>query len=193
MSSRIVTIGREFGSGGRTIGKLLAKRRGVPCFDREILDQISEQSGFARQYIEEMGEYSQPTFLGALFTNRFYYQGQSNEDIIWTCQRQLILELAEREPCVIVGRCADYILRKRDDVLRVFLHADMDFRARRIVDVYGERASAPEQRLREKDRRRAAYYQFYTEMKWGDARNYHISLDVSRLGIERCVELLSEL
>lgn len=193
MSSRIVTIGREFGSGGRTIGRLLAQRRGVPCYDREILEEISEKSGFAQQYIEEMGEYTQPGFLSGLFSNRFYYQGQSNEDIIWLYQRQLIQELAERESCVIVGRCADYILQDRKDVLRVFIHADLEFRARRIVDVYGQREAAPEQRLREKDRRRAAYYQFYTDMHWGDARNYHVSLDVSKLGFERCVDLLSDL
>lgn len=193
MSSRVVTIGREFGSGGRTIGRLLAQKRGIPCYDREIIEEISEKSGFARTYIEENGEYGLPGFLGGLFTNRFYYQGQSNEDLIWTYQRELILELAERESCVIVGRCADYILRERSDVLRVFIHADLDFRARRIVEVYGEREAAPEQRLREKDRRRAAYYQFYTDMKWGDARNYHISLDASALGIEPCVEILSAL
>ena len=193
MSSRIVTIGREFGSGGRTIGRLLAQRRGVPCYDREILEEISEKSGFAQQYIEEMGEYTQPGFLSGLFSNRFYYQGQSNEDIIWLYQRQLIQELAERERCVIVGRCADYILQDREDVLRVFIHADLEFRARRIVEVYGQREAAPEQRLREKDRRRAAYYQFYTDMRWGDARNYHVSLDVSKLGFERCVDLLSDL
>jgi cytidylate kinase len=193
MNSRIVTIGREFGSGGRTIGRMLAQKRGIPCYDREIIEEIAEKSGFARQYIEEMGEYGQPGILGALFTNRLYYQGQSNEDLIWTYQRELIYELAERESCVIVGRCADYILRERKDVLRVFIHADLNFRARRIVDVYGERETAPEQRLREKDRRRAAYYQFYTDMKWGDARNYHISLDASALGIQRCAELLSGL
>ena len=193
MNSRIVTIGREFGSGGRTIGRMLAQKRGIPCYDREIIEEIAEKSGFARQYIEEMGEYGQPGILGALFTNRLYYQGQSNEDLIWTYQRELIYELAERESCVIVGRCADYILRERKDVLRVFIHADLDFRARRIVDVYGERETAPEQRLREKDRRRAASYQFYTDMKWGDARNYHISLDASALGIQRCAELLSGL
>lgn len=193
MSSRIVTIGREFGSGGRTIGRLLAQRRGVPCYDRVIIDEISEKSGFSQEYIEEKGEYTQPGFWGSLFSSRFYYQGRSNEDIIWLYQRQLIQELAERESCVIVGRCADYILQERTDVLRVFIHASMEKRARRIVEVYGQREQAPEQRLREKDRRRAAYYQFYTDMQWGDARNYHISLDAGRLGIERCVDLLSEL
>lgn len=193
MRSRIVTIGREFGSGGRTIGRLLAQKRGIPCYDREIIEEISEKSGFAGKYIEENGEYGQLGLIGSLFTNRFYYQGQSNEDIIWMYQRELILELAERESCVIVGRCADYILREREDVLRVFIHADLDFRSRRIVDVYGEREAAPQQRLKEKDRRRAAYYQFYTDMKWGDARNYHICLDASALGIERCAELLSGL
>jgi cytidylate kinase len=175
------------------VGRMLAQQRGIPCYDREIIEEIAEKSGFAQSYIEEKGEYGQPSFLGGLFTNHMYYQGQSNEDIIWLYQRELILDLAQRESCVIVGRCADYILREREDVLRVFVHADLDYRARRIVEVYGQREAAPEQRLREKDRRRAAYYQFYTDMSWGDARNYHISLDTSALGIEKCVELLSDL
>ena len=94
---------------------------------------------------------------------------------------------------VIVGRCADYILRDRADCLRVFIHADMASRAKRIVEQYGQRADAPKKRLRDKDKRRAAYYQFYTDMKWGDVLNYHIALDSGALGLDKCVELLAAL
>ena len=101
--------------------------------------------------------------------------GQTNEDYLWEVQRRVILELAQKGPCVIAGRCSDYILRDRPDCLSAFIHASMAYRAERIVKVYGEREESPEQRLREKDKRRAAYHRFYTDMKWGYAGNYHIS------------------
>ena len=102
-------------------------------------------------------------------------------------------ELAEKEPCVIVGRCADFILQDRTDCLKVFVHADMKFRADRIVRVYGEREKSPEARLKEKDKRRAAYYRFYTDMKWGDAANYHVALDSGVIGIEKCAKVIESL
>lgn len=102
----------------------------------------------------------------------------------------MILGLAEQGPCVIVGRCADYILQEAADCLTVFIHASMQYRADRIVREYGERQESPEQRLREKDKRRAAYHRFYTDMKWGYAQNYHVSLNSGELGIDRCVEIL---
>ena len=94
---------------------------------------------------------------------------------------------------MIVGRCADYILRDKADCLKIFIHADMQLRAERIVKVYGEREASPEQRLKEKDKRRAAYYRFYTDMKWGNAQNYDITLNSGTLGIDKCVELIREL
>ena len=106
---------------------------------------------------------------------------------------KIITDLARKGPCVIVGRCADYILRDTADCLRVFIHADLDFRARRIVEVYGEREESPEQRLREKDKRRAAYHRFYTDMKWGHAQNYDLTLNSGTLGIDRCVQIITEL
>ena len=108
-------------------------------------------------------------------------------------QSRVIEELAEKGSCVIVGRCADYILRDKAHCLNVFIHASMDKRAERIVKEYGERDHTQEQRLKEKDKRRAAYHRFYTDMKWGHAQNYHICLDSGELGIEKCVELISQL
>lgn len=120
-------------------------------------------------------------------------QGISTQDYLWKIQFQVILELAEKGPCVLVGRCADYILRDRADCLRVFVHADREKRARRIVEVYGETGKAPEERLRDKDKRRASYYEFYTDRSWGDARNFHLALDSGELGIEACAELIARL
>lgn len=106
---------------------------------------------------------------------------------------RLITELAEKGSCVIVGRCADYILRDKADCLRVFIHADMAFRAERIVSIYGERKESPEERIKDKDKRRAAYHRFYTDMKWGKAQNYDITLNSGTLGIDKCVEIIKSL
>ena len=137
-----------------------------------------------------MGEYGSGGFL-SLFSNRSF--GLNNEDYVWEIQCRIITELAEKGSCVIVGRCADYILRDKADCLKVFIHADMAFRAERIVKVYGERAASPEQRLKDKDKRRAAYHRFYTNMKWGHAQNYDITLNSGTLGIDRCVGIIREL
>ncbi len=108
-------------------------------------------------------------------------------------QREVILELAEKSSCVIVGRCADHILKDTADCLNVFIHASTESRADRIVKLYGEREEKPEQRLMDKDKRRSSYYQLYTDTEWGNATNYHISLDSGKWGIEKCVEIITDL
>ena len=193
MSERILTISREFGSGGRTVGRMAATALHIPCYDQEILEELAKKSGFTQGYIREQGEYAAHAgWLSNALASRFS-DGLTSQDRLWVLQRELILELAEKGPCVIVGRCADFILREKADCLTAFIHADMAFRAKRIVEVYGQRQDSPEKRLQDKDRRRAAYYQFYTDTRWGQARNYHIALDSGVLGIDRCAELLAEL
>ena len=189
--NRVITISREFGSGGRTIGKKTAEALGIPCYDRELLEKIAKESGFDERYIQEAGEYAPGGFLAAAFSHSA--TGPNNADYLWNIQYKIISQLAQEGPCVIVGRCADYILRDKADCLRVFIHADMDFRAKRIVEVYGEREQSPEQRLRDKDKRRAAYHRFYTDMKWGHAQNYDITLNSGRVGIDKCVEIIKDL
>lgn len=191
MKNRIITISREFGSGGRTIGKKVAEELGIPCYDSELIHKIALESGFDENYIKDAGEYAPGGFFSAAFSNRTF--GPTNEDYLWQIQYKIITELAEKESCVIVGRCADYILRDKADCLKVFIHASMDYRAKRIVEVYGDRETSPVQRLKEKDKRRAAYHRFYTDMKWGHAQNYHITLDSGVLGIDRCVEIIKGL
>lgn len=188
MKHRILTISREFGSGGRTIGKTVAGQLGIPCYDRELIEKIALQSGFDPSYVQAAEESAPTGLLGAFSSNRGF--GPTNEDRLWQAQRQVILDLAAQGPCVIVGRGADYILRDKADCLTAFIHADRAFRARRIVEVYGERDQAPEARIREKDKRRAAWHRFYTDEKWGNVKNYQICLDSGILGIDRCAELL---
>lgn len=117
-------------------------------------------------------------------------QRPTNEDILWQIQCNVIADLAKKGLCVIVGRCADFILKDRPDVLKVFIHADMAFRAKRIVEEYGERTETPEQRLKDKDKRRSTYYRFYTGQKWGQVQSYDMTLNSGKLGIEKCAELI---
>ena len=193
---KIITISREFGSGGRTIARRVAEELGIPFYDKEIVDQISLESGFAPHFIEENGEH-------APGKTRFSYafapqgvpgimNGLSTADFLWNIQCGVILQLAEKGPCVIVGRNADYILKDRDDVLDVYIHADPEFKAERIVRLYGESEKAPAQRLAEKDKRRRINYEHYTGRTWGAAQNYEMCLCSSMLGIEQCVKIIVE-
>lgn len=193
MSNRIITISREFGSGGRTIGRETAVKLGLPCYDAELIDKLEEATGLSRAYIAKRGEYaSHGSWLASAFSDRDR-NGHSVQDDLWQVQRQVILELAENGPCVIVGRCADYILRGTAACLNIFIYSDMEKRAKRIVEQHGVRDDSPEKRLRDKDKRRAAYYQFYTGMKWGFVQNYHIALNSGVLGINTCVEIIARL
>ena len=189
MKNRIITISREFGSGGRTIGRKVAEKLGIPCYDAELIQKIAQESGFDADYIREAGEYTPGGFLSSALSNSSF--GPTNEDYLWKIQYNVISDLAEKGSCVIVGRCADYILKDKADCLTVFIHADMAFRANRIVSVYGQREESPEERLKDKDKRRAAYHRFYTNMKWGQAKNYHLCLDSGVLGIDKCVETIA--
>ena len=192
MKTRVITISREFGSGGRTVGKQTAKLLNIPCYDQEVIEKVAAESGFAKEYIKERGEY---TPYGGWFAQALTgrsAQGTSPQDELWVIQRKVILELAQK-PCVIVGRCADYILRDEADLLKAFIYADMEKRADRIVRLYGETEEAPIKRLKDKDQRRAAYSNFYTDTQWGSVHSYHISLDSGTLGIDKCAEILAGL
>ncbi|MBQ9951073.1 MAG: cytidylate kinase-like family protein [Clostridia bacterium] len=194
---RIITISREFGSGGRSLGKQLAEKLGWKYYDKELVKQVAEKTGFDPAYIEEVGEHSATKSpLSYLFSTPGtpgVMKGMSAADFLWIMQRNVIVNLVKEGPCVIVGRCADYILRDRDDVLNVFVHAPIPYRAERIVRLYGESEIAPEQRLKDKDKRRSINYKHYTNREWGMSQNYHLSLDTSVIPIEKCVEIIEDL
>ena len=197
MEKKIITISREFGSGGRTIGRAVAEKLGIPFYDKELVDQIALESGFAPQFVEENGEHAPGK---SFFSYAFAHQGVpgimnglSTADFLWNIQCNVILQLAEKGPCVIVGRNADYILKDRKDCLHAFIHADIDYRAHRIVTRYGESDKSPENRLQEKDKRRRVNYQHYTGRTWGTAQNYDVCLNSSAIGIDKCVEILVSL
>lgn len=192
MENRIITISRQFGSGGRTIGKEVAKELGIKCYDAEIIEKVAKESGYAESFIKENSEYTTySSFLGQLFSARDY-QGKTPSDQIWVMQKKIIEDIASKESCVIIGRCADYILQDQN-ILKVFIHSSLDNRAKRIVEKYGETDKDPIARLKEKDKKRASYYEFYTEIKWGDATNYDVSLDSGSIGMDKCVEIIKSL
>ncbi len=194
MEKKIITISREFGSGGRTIGRQVAEKLGIPFYDKELVEQIALESGFAPKFIEENGEHAPgKSRLSYAFASQGVpgiMNGLSTADFLWSIQCSVILQLAEKGPCVIVGRNADYILKDRKDVLDVFIHADMDFRADRIVRLYGESEKSPMARLQEKDKRRQINYQHYTGRVWGNANNYDLCLNSASIGLENCVDII---
>ncbi|MGM9524544.1 MAG: AAA family ATPase [Faecousia sp.] len=190
---RIITISREFGSGGRSVGKLVAEKLGYRFYDRELVNKVAERSGFSPEFIEESGEYAsaRSSLLFALATaSQYSADGLSMHDRLYIEQTKIIEELAAEGDSVIVGRCADFILRDWKECLHVFIHADMDSRAKRIVERYGEGDRSAEKRLAEKDQKRKVYYKNYTGRNWGQAQNYDLCLNSGVLGVETCAELI---
>lgn len=194
MEKKIITISRQFGSGGRSIGRAVAERLGIPFYDKELVDQIAVESGFDPGYVAEHGEHApgKSAFSYAFAPQGLpgVMQGLSAADFLWNIQCNVILQLADKGPCVIVGRNADYILKDRPDVLNIYIHADMDYRADRIVRLYGESEKAPVARLQEKDKRRKINYQHYTGRDWGKAENYDLCLNSGKLGEDACVDFI---
>ena len=191
--NKIIAISRQYGSAGRTIGVKLADKLGIKCYDSALLDKIAEKTGFDKKYIKESGEYtSSGSWMLSAIAGRDY-NGHSIQDEIWNVQREVLIEIAENESCVIVGRNADYVLDGKADILSVFIHASEEARIDRIVNDYKEVSDKedPARKLRQMDKRRRAYCQLYTDIQWGDARFYDVCLDSSRFGIDKCVEILS--
>lgn len=194
MKNRIITISRQFGSGGRTVGREVAQKLSIPCYDHELIERLAEESGFAKEYIKNESEYRPfGSRLASALNVGTGFDPLTNQDRLWIAQKRMILELGAKESCVIVGRCADAILEDQADCLRVFIHASFEQRAKRIVEVYGETEVPTERRLRDKDKRRISYYQYYTDRTWGDINNYDVALDAGRLGIDKCVEIIAGL
>ena len=193
MKKRIITISREFGSGGHTIAKMVADRLGCAFYDSSLISEVAKKSGLSEEFIKENEEY-------ASHSNSFLYQlamstagslgYPSVYQKLYEAQTHVIEEIADREECVVVGRCADYILRERQDCLHVFIFSDLEHRSAHILANYGETDKTPAQRIKDKDSRRRNYYRFHTERDWGVCQNYHLALDSGMLGFETCVELI---
>lgn len=192
MTKRIITISREFGSGGRFIGEEVAKKLGIAYYDREIIGQIAEQSGLSPEYIQENAELSPKKGLFAYAFSGRDITGKSIEDMVYESQRKVILEIAEKESCVIIGRNADFILRDRNDVLNVFIHGDMPEKTQRITHLYNVAEKEAVKMMADTDKRRMTNYNFYTEQKWGKASNYTLCLNSSQIGYDRCEKIIMD-
>ncbi len=193
MKNKIITISREFGSGGRTVGKELSKRLKIPYYDADIIQMTAAESGMTQEYIRAQEEITAHTnALVNSFQTRDQYS-MALQDHLWQIQRKVIFDLANRSDCIIIGRCADYLLFHLHHCLRVFIHGDFEDRMERILKVYGDSSESPKKRLLDKDFRRRSYYEFYTDQKWGDAKNYDIMLNSGTLGIDRCVDILASI
>ncbi|MFQ8648366.1 MAG: AAA family ATPase [Lachnospira sp.] len=192
MTKRIITISREFGSGGRFIGEEVAKKLGVAYYDKDIIGKIAEQSGLSPEYIQENAELSPKQGLFAYAFSGRDITGKSVGDMVYEAQRKIIMEIAEKESCVIIGRNADFILKDRDDVLNVFIHGDMPEKIQRIIDLYNVEEKEAVKMMADTDKRRMTNYNFYTEQKWGKASNYTLCLNSSQLGYDRCERIIME-
>ena len=196
MAKRIITINRMFGSNGRLIGKTLAENLDIGFYDKELIDMAAKKNNIPFDTLAKVDEKKASQWVFPVdselqFTDNFSFVPMN--DVLYDLQRKIILSLPQKEDCVIVGRCADAILEGSADLLKVFVHADFEKRAKRIVEKYGETEEPTEKRLRDKDKRRALYYQFYTDLEWGNMNHYHIILDSGSLGIEKCVDVIASL
>ena len=197
MNKYIITIGREFGSGGRTIGKMVAEKLGILYFDYEIIDETAKKSGFSTDFVKQSEQKVTSSLLYNLALGTSYgispysvNEGVSLETQLFIAQQNVIKEMAERGSCVIVGRCADYILKDYPNLLRVFVYADMKFREKRMIEKqrYSEATAAKE--LKKADKRRAAHYLTFTEQHWGNKQNYDLMINSSQLGFEQSTEII---
>ena len=192
MAKRIITISREFGSGGRFIGEEVAKKLGIAYYDKNVINEIAEESGLSPEYIQENAELSPKKGLFAYAFAGRDITGKSVEDMVHDAQRRVILDLTEKESCVIIGRNADYILKDRDDVLNVFIHGNMPEKTQRIIRLYNVDEKKAVKMMADTDKRRMTNYNFYTEQKWGKASNYTLCLNSSQLGYDRCEKIIME-
>lgn len=192
MTKRIITISREFGSGGRFIGEEVAKKLGITYYNEDIISQIAEKSGLSPEYIQKNAELSPKKGLFAYAFSGRDITGKSVEDMVYEAQRKVILGIAEKESCVIIGRNADFILKDRDDVLNVFIHGDIKEKIQRICSLYHVTENGAVKMMADIDKRRMTNYNFYTEQKWGMARNYTLTLNSSQLGYERCEKMIMD-
>lgn len=191
----VITISRQYGSGGRTIGEMLAKKLNIHYYDKELLRLASEDSGINEGLFENADEKVKMRQLFSIVKN--VYHGQlippESEDFVtnnnlFNYQAKVIKELAQEQSCVIIGRCADYVLKDYDNVLSVFIHAPFDYCMEQASQKLSMPSKEMEKYILKTDRRRAEYYKYHTGREWTDARNYDLCLDSSKLGFERCVE-----
>lgn len=193
----IITIGREFGSAGREIGEMLAKKLGIPCYDKELLKRAAEESGLCTEIFENHDERPTSSFLYNLVmdTYSFGYSQSTYVDMpishkVFLAQFDAIKKIASEGPCIIIGRCADYALSEYENCIHIFIHADLEDRIKRIMKRLDLSYDKAKELIQKKDKQRANYYNYYSSKKWGVAESYNLSIDSSVLGEEGTVDMI---
>ena len=198
MANKIYTIGREFGSGGREVGEKLAAKLGIKLYDKELLQQAAKDSGFCEEIFENHDEKPTNSFLYSLVMDTYSVSGYSAAPFldmplnhkVFLAQFETIKKIAEKESCVIVGRCADYALSDNPDCINIIIHADLDVRIKNVSRNLNITENKARDIINKTDKQRASYYNYYTSKKWGDSKSYNLSLDAGKLGTDNCVEMI---
>ena len=185
----VITISREYGSGGRYIGKLVAEKLGIKLYDKQFVEKLAEDTGLSEKYIEDNEQ--KRTFLEIL--NNGYYSGLNNSDELFIKESELIKEVTNRESCVIIGRCADFILKDNDNVVKVFVSSNMNDKIQRTTEFYGIEKNKAEKEINRINKLRASHYKYYTERDWKDMSNYDICINSDKIGIENAANLICKL
>ena len=186
MKKFVITVSREYGSGGRRIGRLVAEKLGVNFYDGELLSLVAKESGYTEEFVRQNDQKKTQSLLYHLYIGS---QILPASDMIFIAQSRVIKDLYAKESCVIVGRCADYILRGKENVINIFVHAPLESRVARVRDGYGEKADNYKAYVMKKDKSRVAYYNYFADDAWGKAQTYDISIN-SDIGIEKSVDII---
>ena len=199
-TNTIITIGRQFGSGGREIGYMVADKLGIKLYDKEMLQRAAQDSGICEELFESHDEKPSNSFLYSLVMDTYSmgYSGSTYNDMpinhkIFLAQFDAIKKIANEGPCILVGRCADYALEGYPNLLSVFIHADLDARIKRIAKKYDLMDAKAKDLIIKTNKKRASYYNYYTDKRWGDADSYDVCLDSSVLGLEGTAEAIIKL
>lgn len=193
----IITIGRQYGSAGRQIGRALAEELGIKCYDKELLDRAAKDSGLCQELFENHDEKPTSSFLYSLVmdTYSFGYSSAAFSDMpinqkVFLAQFETIKKIASEGPCIMIGRCADYALADFDNCLSVFIHADLPTRIRRIAKLYDLTDAKAKDKILKADKKRSSYYNYYTSKKWGDVDSYDMAIDSGKMGIDGTIEII---
>ena len=185
----VITIGRQLGSGGKRVGELLSNQLGIYCYDKELIQLASRESGLGKEFFEQMDEKSSRSFFGGLFGTRSGFMGDNSgnylcNETLFKIQSDIIKDLAEKESCIFVGRCADYILRDHPRLIQIFITANLEDRIHRISQDCAINEKEARNRIEQTDKKRAAYYNYYSNKTWGMSMSYDLCINSSVLGVE---------
>jgi len=200
MEKFVINVGRQLGSGGREVSAELAKRLDISYFDKELLNVASEESGLCKEFFEKADEKASQPLTGGLFGLRFPFSGNSpvntmnylSNDALFQIQSDAIRKLAEEKSCLFIGRCADYVLRDNPRCVNIFISASLPFRIERIARLDGISAAKAEEKINHVEKRRAEYYNYYSNKRWGAAESYHLCIDSSVLGIAKTTDFIEQ-